>query len=264
MGTESGDIEGALNPLTDSEGAGAVLTQSGDTLTYNFISYQQLPQNFFNVYGVVLIGEESHFPLDGSESFFNVSLIDNNLPQAVPYVLRDVSFEEIVSLLESGEIPDPAQFNQLYFPVGTGNVAFSYTTEGNAILDMDNVLMTNSSADVTQLSTHWVLTNSLISTIHHGTVRIPESTKIVGPAYPNPFNSSTIIPIQLTRSNVLYGHIFNLRGQIVHELEFGFLREGSHQISINLRNSNLNGGLYHFSLFSAQGQLGTGTFVYLK
>ncbi len=263
-GTESGNINGALNPLTDSEGAGAVLTEDGDTLTYNFISYQQQPQNLFSVYGIVLIGEDSHFPLDGSESLFNVSMTDNDLPQAIPYILRDVSFDEIAMLLESGELPDPTQFSQLYLPVGIGTATFSYTSVGDAQLDMENVLMSNINGDAIPYSSNWLLTNSLPSGIREDIVLNPETTRIVGYAYPNPFNSSTVIPIQLTQGRVVSGHIYNLRGQRVYELEFGFLGTGSHQIGINLRNSNLDGGLYHFSLFSPQDQLGTGTFVYLK
>ncbi|NQV42742.1 MAG: hypothetical protein HQ506_10325 [Candidatus Marinimicrobia bacterium] len=263
-GAESGNINGALNPLTDSEGAGAVLTEDGDTLTYNFISYQQQPQNLFSVYGVVLIGEDAHFPIDGSESIFDVSVTDNSLPQAVPYILRDVSFDEIALLLESGEIPDPTQFSQLYLPVGIGNASFSYTSVGDAQLNMENILMSNINGDVIQYSTDWLLNNSLPSGIQDDRPLNPETTNIVGLAYPNPFNSSTVIPIQLSQGKVVSGYIYNLRGQRVYDLDFGYLGTGSHEIHINLRNSNLDGGLYHFSLFSSQSQLGTGTFVYLK
>ncbi|NQT63090.1 MAG: hypothetical protein HQ556_09060 [Candidatus Marinimicrobia bacterium] len=263
-GSESGTIDGALNPLTDSEGAGAVLTQTGDTLTYNFISYQQLPQNFFNVYGMILIGEESHFPLDGSESLFNISLTDNALPRAVPYMLLDVSLDEILLLLESGDIPDPDEFSQLYLPIGLGSATFAYTSEGNAQLEMDNVPMSNSIGDVTSLSTDWLLTNSLTTSIRDETAFHPMQTNLLGDAYPNPFNSSTMIPIQLTAGDIIGARLYNLRGQEVHKMEFGFLGPGQQQLFIDLGGSNLGGGLYYYALFSQQDQLGSGSFVYLK
>ncbi|MBT4033492.1 MAG: hypothetical protein HOE61_01945 [Candidatus Marinimicrobia bacterium] len=260
----SGNIEGVLNPLTDSEGAGAVLTQVGDTLTYNFISYQQLPQNFFNVYGVVLIGEESHFPLDGSESLFNISLTDSTLPQAVPYMLRDVSLDEILLILESGEIPEPGQFSQIYLPIDSGSATFAYTSEGNAQLNMGSILMSNGIGDVTSLSTDWLLTNSLPSAIGDETAFHPLQTNLLGAAYPNPFNSSTLIPIQLSTGDIIGARLYNLRGQEVHKMEFGYLGPGQQQLFIDLSGSNLGGGLYYYSLYSQQDQLGSGSFVYLK
>ena len=264
VGSESGSINGVLNPLTESEGAGALLTQSGDTLTYNFISYLEQPDNSYDVYGLVLTGTESHFPLDGSESEFNISLTDASLPNAVPYMMQDVALDEIFMLLESGELPTLDQLSQLYLPIGLGSATFSYTAEGNAQLNMGNVLMTNSTADVTQLSTDWLLTNNLPSAINDDIVLNPNSTKIVGPAYPNPFNSSTMIPIQLTAWATVGARFYNLRGQEVYTLEFGYRGPGHHQLLIDLGMTNLGGGIYYYSLFTQQGQLGSGSFVYLK
>jgi len=263
-GSESGTIDGVLNPLTDSEGAGAVLTQVGDTLTYNFISYQQLPQNFFNVYGVILVGEESHFPLDGSETLFNISLTDNTLPRAVPYMLRDVSFDEILLLLESGDIPDPDQFSQLYLPIGLGSATFAYTSEGYAQLEMISVPMSNSLGDVTTLSTDWLLSNNLPTAIGDETVYQPLQANILGNAYPNPFNSSTMIPIELSTGKMISASLYNLRGQEVHHIGFGYLGSGQHQLAIDLSNSNLGGGIYYYSISSPQHQVGSGSFIYLK
>lgn len=263
-GSESGSIDGVLNPLTDSEGAGAVLTQVGDTLTYNCISYQQLPQNLFNVYGVILRGDDSHFPLDGSNSEFNISLTDNTFPQAVPYMLRDVSIDEILLLLESGDIPDPDQFTQLYLPIGLGSAIFAYTAEGNARLEMDGIPMSNTIGDVTTLSTDWLLTNGLPTSISNETSNHPVQTEIAGSAFPNPFNSRTTIPVQISSGEMISARLYNLRGQVVHNIEFGFLGSGQHKLPINLRDSNLSGGLYYYSILTPQHQVGSGSFIYLK
>jgi hypothetical protein len=258
------NISGSLNPLTDSDGAGAILSWAGDTLTYNFISYQELPQNLFDVYGVILVGDESHFPAEGSESIFNISLTDDALPKAVPYMMRDVSLDEILLLLESGEVPELDELSQLYLPVGLGSATFTYTPEGNAGLEIENVLMTNSVADVILLSTDWLLTNGLPVAVSDEIIYHPTSSKIAGDPYPNPFNSSTLIPIQLDSGHSISARLYNLRGQEVHKLEFGYLGPGSQQLAVDLSNSNLGGGLYYYTLFSQHGQMGSGSFVYLK
>ncbi|MCF7923432.1 MAG: hypothetical protein K9M55_12100 [Candidatus Marinimicrobia bacterium] len=137
-----GTIIGLLNPITEPEGAGGVLTRQGDTLTYNFISFKEVSDNAYDVYGMILVGDESHFPLDGSNIEFNISPLGNDLPRAVPYMLQDVAVDEILQVLESGELPDLDQMNQLYLAVGVGSAIFSYTPEGNAEFDMwENVSM---------------------------------------------------------------------------------------------------------------------------
>ena len=264
VGSETGSIIGVLNPLTESEGAGALRTQSGDTLTYNFISYLEQPDNSYDVYGVVLIGNETHFPVDGSESQFNISLTDATLPHALPYMMQDVDLDEIFALLESGELPALDQLDQLYLPIGLGIATFTFTSEGNALLDMDNVLMSNSTADVTTLSTDWLLTNNLPSAIRDDIVLSPNSTRIVGAAFPNPFNSSTMIPIQLTAGATLEARLYNLSGQEVRKIDFGYRGSGHHQLSIDLGLTNLGSGIYYYSLFDQQIQLGSSSFVYLK
>jgi len=264
MGAESGNIDGSLNPFEGSEGAGAVLTQDNDTLTYNFISYIELSDGNYNVFGVMLVGEEEHFPLDGSESQFDVSLLDGSLPGAVPYMMLGVSVDEIIQVLESGTVPDLDQLTQLYLPIGLGSVVFSYSSEGNAELDMSSILMSNSAADIVALTMFWSLSNTLTLSLDDGMIQTPMGYAIVGEAYPNPFNSSTIIPVHLPSGGAVQGQIYNLRGQKVKDLDFKYLDPGSHQLSLSLRNSNLSGGIYYFALFSDQGPLGSGSIVYLK
>ncbi len=263
-GEDYGTIIGALNPIADPEGVGAVLSQTGDTLTYNIISYKELSDNVYDVYGVILVGDESHFPLDGSLSVFNISPLSNELPWAVPYMMQDVSVDEILQLLESGELPGLDQFTQLYLPIGVGNAFFDYTPEGNAELDVEGILMTNSSADVITLSTQWYLSNSPIVSIDHQGFDSPTVSNLVGYSYPNPFNSSTLIPIQLASGQVISARLYNVLGQEVHALEFGYLGPGHQQLAIDLLDSNLGGGLYYYSLFSQHGYMGSGSFVYLK
>lgn len=264
VGDESGSIEGSLNPLLEAEGAGALLTQRNDTLTYNFISYRELPGGLYDVFGVVLEGEENHFTLDGSESHFDVALLGESFPRAMPYMMRDVSIDEIVLMLESGEVPELDQLTQLYLPIGLGSLVFRYSAEGNAELGMNSILMANSNADVVTLAMSWVLTNNLILSVDAADTFTPDGPELVGNAFPNPFNSNTLIPLQLPESGLIHGQVYDLQGRFVMDLDFGYLGIGSHNLPLSLRNSNLDGGIYYFSLFSNQNSLGTGSFLYLK
>jgi hypothetical protein len=263
-GDETGSINGALNPLIEPEGAGALRTQQGDTLTYNFISYLEQADNLYDVYGVVLTGNDSHFPINGSESQFNISLFDNSLPQAIPYMMQDVALDEIVALLESGELPGLDQLSQLYLPVGGGSAVFAYTAAGDAQLLAENVLMSNSTADVTQLSMDWLLTNSLPSEIRDEMIFNPNSTNIVGKAYPNPFNSSTIVPVHLIEGTDLRLRIYNIMGQEVYHSDYGLRGPGNHALILDLGQTNLGAGPYYYSLFTPRGPLGSGSVVYLR
>ncbi|MCF7923363.1 MAG: T9SS type A sorting domain-containing protein, partial [Candidatus Marinimicrobia bacterium] len=203
--------------------------------------------------------------LDGSNIEFNISPLGNGLPRAVPYMLQDVSVDEIMQILESGELPDIDQINQLYLAVGVGSAIFSHTTEGNAEFDMwENVSMTNSSGDMTTLRTQWLLSNSPITSIQGETDSHPTVNYLSGDAYPNPCNSVTIVPIQLASGTVLSLQLYNILGQEVHKMDAGYLDPGFHSLGINLGDTNLGSGLYYYTLLSRERQVGSGSFVYLK
>lgn len=264
VGSESGNITGILNPLTESEGAGALLTQVNDTLMYNFISYTELPDQMYDVFGAILTGEEADFPLDGSLSQFNVSLLDDALPNAIPYMIRNVSQQDFLNLLQSTELPSLDQFSQLYLPVSLGSAFFSYSADGNAQLEVAELAMANSSADMTTLSMTWSLNNNLILGISDDRPLQPALSDLVGVAYPNPFNSSTIIPIQIAGEADISLRLYNLRGQEVHHHSFGHRGAGAHDLILDLGDSNLGGGLFFYSIQNSSKQIGNGSFVYLK
>ncbi len=264
VGEDYGTVNGPLNPITEQEGVGAIQTQSGDTLTYNFISYQEQSTNIFDVYGVILVGNDSHFLLDGTATEFNVSPLSNELPLAVPYMMQSVSVDEVLAVLESGELPGLDEIDQLYLPIGSGSAMFAYTPEGNVELDIDAILMSNSSADITTLSTQWYLSNSPVVSIDHDQFDSPQNRVLAGYAFPNPFNSSTLIPIQLSEATLISARLYNLRGQQVSTLEFEYLGPGQHQLPIELNHSNLGGGLYYYSILDQRGLVGSGSLIYLK
>ena len=263
-GSQSGNISGDLNPLTDSEGVGAILGSVGDTLSYSFISYRENTAGVYDVYGLTLTGQELDFPLDGSESQFNISLTETTLPSALPYMLKSVSVEEILNLLESGDVPDLDELNLLYLPVGTGSATFNYTSTGDAEVTFQNIIMGNGADETIPLTTTWSLTNRAITSLDNHFESSPPAYQISGDPYPNPFNSNVMLPIHIQQAEQVSISLINLRGQEVYQIEYGFLNQGKHDLELQLGATNLGGGIYFYVLRSTTRLLGNGSFVYLK
>ena len=264
VGNVSGDISGSLNPLTNSEGAGALLVQLEDTLAYNCIAFQQHPQNLFDVYGVILVGTESQFPPVGSPLTMEISLSEEDWPAAYPYILRDLNLEELLDLLESGEVNDPDQPGLVYVPTLGGSLVLSFTQHGEVTISMQDIPMGNALGDATTLTADWLLTNNPASAVVGQSQWLPEGKDLQSLPYPNPFNSSTMVPLYLTESTSISMRVYNLLGQEVYQLHFGDLKAGRHDLQLDLRNENLEGGSYYYTLSNGFSTLSRGALLYLK
>ncbi len=263
-GGESGNISGELNPLINSEGVGAVRTEVQDTITYNLISYHEMEENRYDVFGVTLVGDEASFLATTADLEFPISILENEFPMAVPFMLKNVAVQDVLELLESGEMPSPDSLSQIYLPISQGTAYLNFTDVGDASLDFENITMSNITGDFTQLSENWILGNSSTNSIDGKfVIQIPDSP-IVGAPYPNPFNSSTIIPVNLTRPMQLDLEIYNILGQNVAYIRLGEYSSGSHHIPLNMGLYKLSGGLYYFSFRGNTQILDTGSFLYLK
>ncbi len=73
----------------------------------------------------------------------------------------------------------------------------------------------------------------------------PDNFKL-NAAYPNPFNSSTVISFQLQRSTKVKVEIFNIVGQKIETLLNRELQAGTHQIKWDA--ANLPSGLYFYTV----------------
>jgi len=76
---------------------------------------------------------------------------------------------------------------------------------------------------------------------------------VLDPAYPNPFNSSTIIPFSIDRPGDVTLRVYDLAGREVARLISGVLPVGHRQVSFNASDMNLTTGLYYVRLSSASG-----------
>jgi len=263
-GLGEGMIQGVLNPIFNSEGAGALSSQVGEAVTYNLLAYHELENSIYDIYGVVLLGTTLDFPMNGVESEFLVSESGNEFPVAVPYVLGQVSLDELITLLASGELPSADDFPQLRLPVGDGSVLFGQIIDDQAILSFENVPMSSGVGDTVLLSEDWLLTYSWFDGVKSIPNQQTPNTNVLGAPFPNPFNSSVLVPVRLEHSELVTLTIFNLLGQEVHAIDFGQVQAGGQNLNVNLGNTLLDGGLYSFSIESTTHKIGTGSFVYLK
>ncbi|MFA7332573.1 MAG: T9SS type A sorting domain-containing protein [Candidatus Delongbacteria bacterium] len=71
-------------------------------------------------------------------------------------------------------------------------------------------------------------------------------------AFPNPFNPTTTLAVELAETGNVELSIFNLNGQLVSTLVDGMLSAGSHQVAFNA--GNLPSGLYLARLSTVSGQ----------
>jgi hypothetical protein len=86
----------------------------------------------------------------------------------------------------------------------------------------------------------------------HGDVSAvePQSSNLLG-AFPNPFNPTTTLAVELAETGTVELAIYNVNGQLVQTLFNGLLDAGSHQLTFNA--AGLPSGLYLVKLGTAQG-----------
>jgi len=120
-----------------------------------------------------------------------------------------------------------------------------YNTTGSAweVHVMDNLLVV---ADNTNIG---IYENSLLSAPDFSDQGEIPTEFVLYPAFPNPFNSSTIIRYELPQSSFVSLHVYNPTGQIIAVLQEGNARKGAYSISWNA--GNLPSGLYYISLNSS-------------
>tara|TARA_B100001250_G_scaffold116252_1_gene98554 strand:+ start:31 stop:789 length:759 start_codon:yes stop_codon:yes gene_type:complete len=85
--------------------------------------------------------------------------------------------------------------------------------------------------------------------------------------YPNPFNSKTIIEIEANESNKGTLNIYNINGELIHELFKGKLKVGKNQFFWNGMNEyadQLSAGTYIYKLYVEDHIIQTRKMIYLK
>ena len=79
----------------------------------------------------------------------------------------------------------------------------------------------------------------------------PSTTDLVK-AYPNPFNPTTTLAVELAETGNVQLAIYNINGQLVNTLVDGMMEAGQHELTFN--GAGLPSGIYMARLSTAQGQ----------
>jgi thiol-disulfide isomerase/thioredoxin len=82
-------------------------------------------------------------------------------------------------------------------------------------------------------------------------------------AYPNPFNSQTVVPFTLDQAGDVNISVFDISGRNVQQLFNGFQTVGSHTVSFNAGNADLMSGVYYLKL-TAGSNVASQKVLYLK
>jgi len=257
-------LEGELNPLQSTAGVGAYTTQQGDTINTHLLAYATEEPGDLSIYGLMLRGEAADYPVLGAAAEFVIGADPTELPLAVPFVIKHASPEQLITLLNSETPPALNDFDSLYLPAALDTVSFSYTAEGGLLAAFEGLLLANGLGETHLVTEAWSLGTNVTTAIDPVDAITPQTRSLVGRAFPNPFNSSVVIPLYLTSDARVQLTLFNLLGQAVLVQDAGTLTRGIHAYPLNLGRQQLGGGLYIFKISTSTGQAGSGTLIYLK
>ncbi len=71
---------------------------------------------------------------------------------------------------------------------------------------------------------------------------VVEADFVIGAAYPNPFNPTAVVPVELSREAVVNAKVYTLTGREIATLANGTMNAGSHELKITA--NNMTTGLY--------------------
>lgn len=267
---ETIDIAADLDLLNGEEGVGAFETLSLDTLNTVALAYtpEVSPEgnDGYRVYGMMFRTLQDQLPPADSDDTlsFNIASDDTLLPVASPFVVRNASMDQLLTLLAGDSLPDSALGDQLYLPAETGVMNLSWGADSTLLLELPEILTENGLGETQSLSEQWLLYKNLPSSIDPPRQVQPSAHTIVGPAFPNPFNSQFVIPISLGKSQSLKLQVFDILGRSIRIQDIGKRSAGDQKIHINFNDMMIPGGLYFYRLESATQILGQGSVLYLK
>ncbi len=122
----------------------------------------------------------------------------------------------------------------------------------NGVLDTDSFTFTSTPTEVIIASTSGKQVDVKVS--------IPKSISL-GKAYPNPFNPSTAMDLNLSDASFVSMQVVNVKGQIVSTLVDGYMDAGYHSITWDAQN--MTSGMY-FVKVEANGELITQKLMLVK
>ena len=258
-------IAGDLSPLQSMTGVGATAVQAGDTLTTRLFAYDGDLNTEFSIYGMVLKGRLTDYPTGEAVAQFPIGGDAEGLPQATPYLLKHASLEQLLTLLNSDSLPAGDSTDSLFLPADQNTVSFCYPAAGGLQADFAGLTVSNSSSQTHVITENWLLGAAAVTALTPDPGNpLVMTDRLVGRAYPNPFNSSVVLPLRLSETARVKLTLYNVRGQTVRQQDLGIQMPGAHAYHLDLGGTALPGGVYVYELATSTGQHAAGNLLYLK
>ncbi|MCB2212581.1 S8 family peptidase [bacterium] len=172
------------------------------------------------------------------------------LPNGNEYPLDtyNVNFQPGVDI----NAPNASQFVPGMAPTGIYSYVARAGTTPWTLVDEDSFEFRKFNFSAESLDNEWTRSDWFeVAADDADIVNIPGEYSL-GVAYPNPFNPTTTVAVNLPETVELTVHVYNVTGQIVATLANGSLNAGQHQLVFD--GANLSSGLY-FIHASVPGQL---------
>ncbi len=132
------------------------------------------------------------------------------------------------------------------------------------IIDNDGIRLSLEHISDDGLTTH-SLNISLSSFL--SAVDITPNEPVLGSNYPNPFNPSTAIPLQLSKDEHTRISVYNSNGSLIKDIHNGYLQAGYHIFKWNGTdnyNLNISAGIYFYNLYQGNKLISTKKMILLK
>jgi hypothetical protein len=250
------EIAGELNPLSDDQGVGALQIADADTITSIFIAYWPDGAGDYQVHGLVIRDLADNY---GNHPY-QLSIPQAGVPSAFAFETPPLDLLALSGIL-AGSVPIDT-LELAWYSVFSSPFYLEESPE--ALTASMNAQYLNLGGNMRDVQESWSLATSwsVVST-EPVTLAAPE-TPWVGAAFPNPFNNTFHLPIQLTQTQSVRIVLVDMLGRERLELKSAILSAGSHTLDFQIDDPTLSSGWYGCRIQRADGSVMVRPVLYLQ
>jgi len=215
--------------------------------------------------GGTILGSGVQSDGDGSLGIFQFEILDS-FADSTELIITEISFNRVDGVADSRQVHSVAILSEAG---GSGGIAGDF--DGNGQIDFSDFFLFADQfgkkvqpgnpydlepdgqidfSDFFVFADQFGKNRSKLIALAHGLLGLP-SMPVLLPNYPNPFNSDTLIPFQLSERERVQLHVFNLLGQRVRSLMDRTELPGVHRVAWDGRDDQgrqLTSGVYLYQL----------------
>jgi len=249
-------VEGELNPLSGDEGVGAFSILEGDTLNYMILSYWPENDEGYTAHALVI----RDLLADFATHDYLITPPAPGVPNAFSFETFPLTMLDLAALL-SGDIGSDSMGFEL---LSVSGGPFQLNIDGETLTCEYGAEYADAWGGTLQLNESWDLGQEW----HALSI---EAVKLQGPeipwlgaSYPNPFNNSFRLPVQLDRPENIRVALVDLLGREQHVLLETQLPPGYHLLNLNVNSPDLASGWYGCRVTRSDGSFAVRSVLYLK